>query len=733
MKTMVCSDMDTSVLRCYARKDNSILFNSSKLNVDYDPQNFESIKFNSPKITSSSEKQNDDIVMPFFPPNINKRDSTDTDVEHAMKLFLNDKNNAFCILCIISGCNTGKTTFIKKSIKKYPKKMKRCLFITHRRMLAYDIERNFAICGFINYLDKEYFSPADDKLIVNMDSLKCLQLFTNYFTQQITLYKYDVLILDEFASLLNNFESSLMENKRNDIHNIFNRLILETPKIVILDADMSNREYQYLANLFKKNQIIVYQNLYKQESYHFIFTKDEIKFLEEIESDLNKKRNIVITCISSKKSLEFEQYFSKKKFKVLCITGDSDTETKKLLVDVEKIFNKDGYQVFIYSPALSVGNDINLPYFYKQYGYICTGAVCARDYMQMMFRVRQLENKNITILVNKSINTSKYANFYTIEEVFNMLSFELGKNINNLTTFEKLRMWNYWEDINSKHYFFQVLLHFINKKNYTYKIDSDELGDNYYGDLANKKKEVGINSGDYRKNIINGIVNADTITAERVSELFKKQKDGEISEKEKWSIEKYVYKRKFNLDDSDVTYLIINKIYGKKYIVDNYNKLFGKNNDGDNKKDYYVFDDETKFKINNTDLSEEIKNKRIKWIEKLLNILGFAIVDKKISDIKIIKDDFDKNKEKIIGEIGDEFKLLFKMKKSKTSYLEELLNDENMKKNKKFMGFINVLFGMYGIKIENIKKSKRVGKETVKIFYYKLNTTDIINIYQNNY
>jgi hypothetical protein len=505
MKTMEAYDFDINVLKCYARKDNPTLFNSKNLNSLYDPQTFESNKVNLPKLTKL------------------KGDLNDTEIEIAVKEFLHDDHQK--ILCLIAGYNNGKTTLNKDTIIKYSDIIKRCIFTTHRRTLATDVERNFKDAGFISYLDKEHFTKSEKKIIINMDSLKCLQLHTSFFNSTLIIQKYDLLILDEIESLLNHFESSLMDDKRNDVYNIFCKLIIDTKKIIACDGDFSNRAYQFLTDIVNKNQVVIYQNVYKQAAYHFIFTKNEIAFLDNIEKDLKKGLKIVLPCISSKKAQEFEKYFSGKKYKVLCITGDSDNNTKNLLTDPEKIFNIiDGYCLFIYSPTITVGLNLDLTYFHSQYCYICPGCISARDFMQMMFRVRQLENTNVTILLSKAINTNSFGNFYSIEEVVKTLSIELRKNPNDLSAFDRLRMWNYWEDINSKHYFFQVLLHFIKKKNYTYKILEDIDDEYYHANLTMKKKEMGIIKGEDKQKLLENIVNAENISIKQMSELLKNKK-----------------------------------------------------------------------------------------------------------------------------------------------------------------------------------------------------------------
>lgn len=701
MKTMENKKFDRTVLICYARKDNFELFNKYELELRYDPRNFETIKFNLPKITKMKKSKDDTII------------------EKKMELFmLNDNDRVFCI---ISQYGTGKTTFIKSTIVKGSNKL-RCLFITHRKTLADDILKNFTDVGFVSYLNKNDFSPSDDKIIVNMDSLKCLYTYKNYFNRKTLLQQYDVIILDEFASLLNNFESSLMGENRNEIHKIFNRLIQETPKIICADGDFSNREYTYLLDIFNKNEINVYENEFKQNPYNFIFTKDEYKFLNEIENHLSNDKKIAITSMSSKKALEFEKYFRGKNYKTLCITGESDGKTKKSLIESEKLFckGKNGIQLFIYSPCITVGVNIDFPYFYKQYGYMCTGSVCARDYMQMLFRIRQFKNRNITILLNQPISTAQTANFYSINEITNSLCTELGKDIDDLTIFEKLRMWNYWEDINSKNYLFQVFLKLIEKKNHTYEIRTTQKNEEYHKKLTIKKGEMGIVRGGVKKDIMNGIVDAKNISSSEMSRLIKKQNADELTQKEKFSMEKYSYAKKFKINCDDMTIDIMKSIYGKTHVINNYNKLIGEKNDG--------------VVIENieSDLTDEVKEKKVKWMRKIVKTLGFKIDKDKMMDIEIAKNIFDKNKMKFVKIVTSDFKTLFKMKKSGQEYLNSLLDQKdknNESSNKKFLGLVNGLLSNHGIKIKTIKKIKKKNDLKITSYAYALTHCDVVKIY----
>jgi hypothetical protein len=82
----------------------------------------------------------------------------------------------------------------------------------------------------------------------------------------------------------------------------------------------------------------------------------------------------------------------------------------------------------------------------------------------MIGRIRNPIENQINILVDRTIPKSRIANYYDIEEVRIRYCYDNGSNINDLTKYETLRLWNYFEEINNKHYLFPIFLNMITKK-----------------------------------------------------------------------------------------------------------------------------------------------------------------------------------------------------------------------------------------------------------------------------
>ena len=119
---------------------------------------------------------------------------------------------------IKSAYGTGKTYAFKKLIDDYP--FKKILFITYRQSLAYSLSND--LCENYNfkcYLDKTVNLNTEDRLIIQLDSIKYLLSNFNYETQEEIFNKYDLIVLDEIEGLLNHF--SYEKLNQFEIYNTF--------------------------------------------------------------------------------------------------------------------------------------------------------------------------------------------------------------------------------------------------------------------------------------------------------------------------------------------------------------------------------------------------------------------------------------------------------------------------------------------------------------------------------
>ena len=385
-----------------------------------------------------------------------------------------------------------------------------------------------------------------------------------------------------------------------------------------------------------------------------------------------------------------------KEYKVLVYNQKTDDEIKKGLINIEKLIK--GYDLFIYSPSITVGVNIDFKYFNSIYGYMCN-SICARVYYQMLFRVRNIVNTNINILVDKfiTINNSPYDSFDFIKGC-------LYDKEHVLTAFEYIMIWNKWESNNTKN-FLKVFKYYTELKGFTFNLEKKDK----------EKIEPQTNTKEY----ITTLLNSDLVDKDEFLLLTNKTKKLEATTEDKFKIEKYIYFTKFELDkdfNDEVVFkekyykqmhilqgYLYNKFYNDKY-KENNEKLIKKIHDNMEKKDdskYKKFYDlnnviekiDEKYYNNSFNKNIiELKHNFFIQIEKLL----------KEKDGIINKDVLTKKKDDILTIIND--------KAFKTVYNTRTINDKDATP-KKLLGSISSVFENFGVHIEN----KRLTTKTNKI------------------
>ena len=103
---------------------------------------------------------------------------------------------------------------------------------------------NFKHLGFKNYLDSyEDRTVWDaDKLITQIDSLLNLVLRNSDVMNGDDFdVHYDMIVLDEPESLLSHFDETTMERKEIEIWDLFDELLKQSDKIVLMDGDVCQR------------------------------------------------------------------------------------------------------------------------------------------------------------------------------------------------------------------------------------------------------------------------------------------------------------------------------------------------------------------------------------------------------------------------------------------------------------------------------------------------------------
>ncbi len=149
-------------------------------------------------------------------------------------------------LCINAPMGTGKTTFLKELLRNHPQWS--CIGITCRRTLAsflveqlqlrsYDALRR---AGREAYVD--FFRNATERhparLAIQLESLRTLRSQFRRAQPPVAMPQVDVLILDEYQSLMQQFMSETMAHRHREAFEVLQWFVRQAKRVVVLDADL---------------------------------------------------------------------------------------------------------------------------------------------------------------------------------------------------------------------------------------------------------------------------------------------------------------------------------------------------------------------------------------------------------------------------------------------------------------------------------------------------------------
>ena len=414
------------------------------------------------------------------------------------------ENNDLKCLSIKSPYDTGKTKLLKSIITKYnhPK----ILFISYRISLSVDLLNNFKDFGFKSYLDNDFDS---DRSIIQIESLMRLSNdFIDEYTEQIN--QYDLIIVDEIESVLNQFNSPTFKNKSKETFEYFTELLRFSKKCIFLDGDIFDRSYSFI-NSISLEQINIINNI-KMEEKTYNIVNDRNEYINDIITDLNNNKNIAIISQSRSECDNFYNLLTDKfKNKIIKIyTSFTDDIEKQKDINDEWL----NCNCLIYSPTIEAGCSFNHIHYDKIYGILCNNTTSQRSYMQMLSRIRQVKSNIITILNDKMYkireNNINYYNYNDICEeirlykIFETKTEYIYKNdkllkVNSFDNYSKNHIYNIIEQKNKESYYFlNKLKDIIESKNgifnFIEKIENKDIIK--FDKPTNKLYELIINSND---------------------------------------------------------------------------------------------------------------------------------------------------------------------------------------------------------------------------------------------
>lgn len=281
--------------------------------------------------------------------------------EEELATWLHAKNG---LLSIKSPMGTGKSTIINYVIEEAHEVDMKVLIITNRRSVAADFAKKYSM----KLYSKDKYNRGDS-LIVQYDSL-----------WKYNIKDFDIVIMDEFISLMMHSRSSLNSSSINlaKFFGAFNK------KLVIADAFLTGYENFLLNN--KKTNILQIENTWRDKTILQSYENSNYFVQELLFQSKNNKITVSSTSLNFLNSVRL--ILEKRGLKVITLTADTPDSTKELVYELFEKDNHDKWDVFMYSPTLTVGvSNLNeVPYHFHYDSSMSTDVISS---IQMIKRTRK--------------------------------------------------------------------------------------------------------------------------------------------------------------------------------------------------------------------------------------------------------------------------------------------------------------------------------------------------------
>ena len=279
---------------------------------------------------------------------------------------------------------------IKKINKVDEQKQLNILIVSPRITFSQHMEKEFKITDdFVikNYIDvgTDNLKKYNESLIISVESLYHLNPDN----------KYDVIILDECESILNQFSSPTCQHKNNCFNMLFN-FVVKSKKIIYADAFIGSRTYEFLNNFMEEKTLIINNSYVSNNTVNIYKTNQQLeqKLLNELkegkkiyahftscEAGLKMKNTILSEGILTDDQLIY--YSSKETIK----EGAIVTNNNKL----KNINDEWGKLKYISSTSsITVGNSYTKKDVDSVYIFGGLNSCCVRDSFQNHKRIRHI-------------------------------------------------------------------------------------------------------------------------------------------------------------------------------------------------------------------------------------------------------------------------------------------------------------------------------------------------------
>lgn len=503
-----------------------------------------------------------------------------------------------------SDMGTGKTYAVVGHITKH--NPKRILWISTRQTYSNNVNKNLKALGFVNYLDRKSDWWKEDRIIVQLESLYRLE-------NNADIEMFDLIVLDEIESVLAQFASTTIAERSENIFNLLHILCkCPTTKIIAMDADLNTRSLEFMKDIDPDYKLVV--NHYRNKTITLHLTNNRDYFINEIRQAIDDKKKICIIGLSTKLLEQIVKFLKEWGVNYLLHTRNSDDSLKKELEVVNELWIN--FDIVLYSPTISVGVDFSEVYFDLVFSIVVPDAPSPRVYKQMLGRIRNMKTDFI-LTYYQNISPKMDAILYNYEEMIDYFKYadpEVKTNkiykvednclniVSGFTLYDRMMMYNRIEELNKSYSYFMTELYVLFSES-NYKIQ-------FLGKITEKRCKYILDDDVYKDKIMD----ASDVDMDEFAEICDNINNNLATEANKFSFEKYKFKRFWNIETVDKENL---KLYFRcEHTMNRLLMLYEKPTLDDDYKDYDA-------------------SKKINVIKNIVKTLGFNLND---LTIKLSKD-----------------------------------------------------------------------------------------------
>jgi len=240
-------------------------------------------------------------------------------------------------------------------------------------------------------------------------SLESLHRFLDHGTQ--TLKAWDLVILDEVQEIVHGLSSATVKH-RTATSDLLLAFLQRAHNVWAADADLdidADTKQNWFLNAYCQKPFSYLINQRRTLNREYNVHLDYIYWIKVLQEMLTHGKKIcIVTNVKSqalqlKKLLETSEVNQLRPLKLLVVTGDSDDELK------QSVLKKGSYtdcDVFIFTPFIGSGVNLDQPHFDMTFLYASSQSSTARQVFQQLNRVRHLKDNQVHVFIKANDVTS---------------------------------------------------------------------------------------------------------------------------------------------------------------------------------------------------------------------------------------------------------------------------------------------------------------------------------------